>query len=418
MFRQNSYKIQRLTLALVVTAAAGCSTSDDEPAMTDANAIEFARPEITMGETEVVSRGQMLKTMPENELFGVIGYCIPFTLRGSDATVAGDLDYFGGESDWSVKKANIRPGLRINNDQAELLMQPIMYDGKKCVYSDGGSGYVHPAHWYEKSDVGSANPDALSYTFIAYHPYTTDRGAFELMGAGAEDKKYNIKGVPRLKYTTPYQKDGGTHDMNVYRDPDKAKDAMVAVTYNSVRAAGAVPLAFDHIQSAIRIQLNNLSADKDVTVSEMRIMGSFYHSAVWDFSGADPKLTVDRNEVFSGYFPFVKTESPLTVKANTATVPGVDADHDMGTTILLLPDLDNPNDGQYLGYDKKIRLTYAFAGDAPKTVEFGFTLGRKPEMGRLYTLNLNFIGNQILLMFTADATEYWEPGSNNEIIIN
>ena len=432
MHRHISYKTLYIALA-VVTCGAVASCASDAPELTeDSNVIVFACPEITLGGVEVASRGQMLQTLPENERFGVIAYCIPLTLRGTDAKNTNHVDYLGGESDWVVKKSTIHPGLIRSNGDVDMLMQPIMYDGTKCVYSDGTtSGFSHPVHWLEKSEVGAADPSDMSYTFIAYHPYSADWGKFELMdGNTAYDASnsanaYNVKGAPRLRYTSPYQRDAANvHDMTRELDPELAKDAMVAVTYNRVRAAGAIPLKFDHIQSGIRFQINNMSADKELKISNLSISGTFYDSAIWDFSEADPRITVNSENVYSGYFPFVKAASPMTVPRNRAMVPGTDADHEWGTTVLLLPDLDfdatnvEEKDHCYLGRNKVIHVTYAFDGDADKSVDIPFTLGRVPEMGKLYTLNLNFIGNQILLMFTADATEYWQSGCNSDIIIN
>ena len=130
--------------------------------------------------------------------------------------------------------------------------------------------------------------------------------------------------------------------------------------------------------------------------------------------------------MYSGTFHFIKETdtADFTVAPNSAAIVGATPDNSQGTTLLLLPKLDAQAGGAtsavpYLGTDKSITITYSYSGQPQKTAQIkNFSLGRIPEQGTCYTINLNFIGNQLLLMFTADDIEYWENGSDNDIIIN
>ncbi len=401
------------TLPLLFLHAA-CSPEDittkDEWPGYDSNDITFATPTIIMD--NVTTRATLMNSITHNTVFGVLGYCVPYQLESEQP------NYRGGTSDWLVKKSLSHADV--------MYKEPIFYDGAKCVYSENGTAFNEPKHWYTSDETKVTNTDLFQYTFIAYHPYNHSETSGHGFSITPADQK--TRGIPKLTYTMPYP---ASTDITTKLDTEDAQDVMIATVSDHAPTQGAVQLNFRHLLTGLRLQINNYNptvADDPnanaVTVHSLSIDGNFYRIGNVDFTPADPTLTVT-DDKYTGTFPFIKREGqPLTVSPNSAAVVGVSDSKPQGTTLLLLPKLNAKAEGStsavpYLGTDKNIHITYSYHGQAERTKTIrNFSLGRIPEQGTCYTINLNFIGDQLLLMFTADDIEYWENGSDNDIIIN
>lgn len=146
------------TLPLLFLHAA-CSPEDittkDEWPGYDSNDITFATPTIIMD--NVTTRATLMNSITHNTVFGVLGYCVPYQLESEQP------NYRGGTSDWLVKKSLSHADV--------MYKEPIFYDGAKCVYSENGTAFNEPKHWYTSDETKVTNTDLFQYTFIAYHPY-------------------------------------------------------------------------------------------------------------------------------------------------------------------------------------------------------------------------------------------------------
>ncbi|MDE5688334.1 MAG: fimbrillin family protein [Paramuribaculum sp.] len=404
-------KLTALHIVALSAALALASCSGDAPDAPDTDAtITFCRPLVI--DSDDASRANLINSyLPEGESFGVMGYCIPRHVNDTSLD-----EPTSGSSVWEVKKSLVCPDVL---DRAELQVE-----GNGCFYKSTDDKKV--GLWYTKSMLGESatgvDPSAFRYTFVAYYPYD---GRFEV-----SSEKGNDLGAPRLKYTVVYGSSNDPHgngvgssDNRIERHPDATTDAMYAITTDHVRASGAVDLKFRHIMSGLSVQLNNYSEAGAVKVNSVTLNGGFYRDATIDFSPSDPQITVG-SDLYYGTFQFLEASGEgvnrivksVEVPARSAKTAGATDTKPAGTVVLLLPNITG-GPGKYLGTDKHIIVKYTFDGvEYEKTVDFD--LGRMPQAGTNYRLNINFLGDQILLMLTANGIEYWQEGSDNDIIIN
>lgn len=401
------YKYLPFLLPAIIFTA--CSTSEDPSPSHDygEDVIQFGTPQIKIASHG--SRAALMNAVTPKTIFGVLGYCVPYQL-GEDIP-----DYQGGNSEWLSKK-------KLSHADV-MYREPLFYDGSKCVYSSDGVSFNEPKRWYTPTTAGNVETGRFLYSFIAYHPFGTlsNGGGFTVSPENAVTRS-----IPRLSYTMPYP-GGGDIDKTIL-DPDATADAMIAACMDHTASQGAVRFEFRHILTGLRLQINNFNTVQEgsnantVTIHSLTLKGNYYRTAEIDFSPADPVMTVG-DQTYSGTFTFIDRDENFAPQ--TARVVGATADNEQGTVILLLPKPDAKAGSStsaipYLGTNKTITVEYSYGGDGKRVTKKieNFTLGRIPEQGTCYTINLNFIGNQLLLMFTADAIEYWEAGSDNDIIIN
>lgn len=395
----NRYLLDIITASALLGFTACSQESSDEPVGGD-NVIRF-QPVVMMGDAVPESRATLLNSLPVGSSFGVLGYSVPYVVGSTT-----DIAWTSGSSDWEVKKGNVYADV--------LYCSEVKIDAQGCYYADG----AHPGVWYDASNmVGSTvDPSGFKYSFIAYHPYWSKQNdgtsRFTVTPANA-----SAKGAPQLTYKMIYAEKPSSEGEKLVRDTEDATDAMVAVVHDHVRASGAVILPFEHILCGLSVQVNNYNHDNAVTIHSLSIDGEFYGQGMINYADADPKMVVSDDNRYWATFNYVTSD--MTVPTNSASICGATADKPEGTVALLLPNRNDPNrdSGIHLGSNKKINISYTFAGkDGAKSIDF--SLGRVPVPGINYKLNINFIGDQILLMFTADSIEYWEAGSDNNIIIN
>lgn len=377
------YTLSLLPALLLAACSDGDPIDEGEP-------IEFAAPEVTVGQPLVDSRAQMLDALPEGEVFGVTAYCIPAnpvsTGEGETEISSSELNFAGGPATWEDKRESAIADV--------MYMQPVKFDGTKCIYRDAADTYYEPARWYTTTTAGGMTTTEFRYTFIAYHPF--EGGYFTF-----PDKNYI--GVPKVKFTMPFE----SGDINAQLDPTIVRDAMVARTVNAMRANGAVRLNFTHLLSGLRFQINNYNTSDAVTIHSITLSGNFYREATIDYSTDRPTLTVDPDATYAGTFNMLPGGDML-VAANAAMIAGKSDAQPQGTVALLLPELIEANSSSCLGIGKTLTIEYSFQDETRATATINdFTLGRRPVQGSLYTVNLSFIGRQLTVAFDSD-TELWD----------
>ena len=383
--------------ALLLLALTAC-TQDIPDMPAEGDLISFAIPEVvTPNDGKPVSRATLINSkLPLDSEFGVMGYCVPLK-GGTNAQ-----EPSSGSSDWESKKILSTPDV--------LNRASLRVDEYGCYYSND----TPPGRWYTDQSFSGVSAAGFKYTFIAYHPFE-GRFAIDTPSSG---------GAPKFTYTVVYgsrdengNKGNGTSNNRIDREPELTIDAMYAQVKDHVRASGAVDLQFHHIMSGFSVQLNNYN-ETDVTVKEVTLDGGFYKTETVDFSTPDPTLTVG-DAKYWGTFEFIRNgDAGVTIPGGSSLKAGATTEKPDGTIVLLLPNL-SASEGNYLGTDKNITVKYENVnGDSKEVKVENFNLGRIPQPGLNYRLNINFKGDQLLLMFTADEVEYWEEGSDNKIIIN
>lgn len=411
----------RLAALVLMPFIGACSSNTPGGDLPDPEEIiTFSTPLVVQEEAKSSRASLITGVLPQGTEFGVLGYCIPLKLSHSGSFTDADYEAVGGSSTWEVKKNFLTPDV--------IYKGQLTVEDNGCYYSAPAGGTATPAIWYTSSSPKVAgtnvNTSAFKYTFVAYYPYD---GRFTVSPEG----EHGI-GAPKLTYTViyghatddPHGNGIGSATNRIERHPDITQDAMYAFTRDHVRASGAVDLTFHHIFCGLSVQLNNFSEESPVTVNSVTISGAFYRSATIDFSQPDPTTTVS-DDKYWGTFQFLgatgdganRTPVPVEIPKQSSIIAGATADAPDGTVVFLLP---NQNDGekQFIGTNKVITVDFDYNGNHyTKTID-GFSLGRIPQSGVVYKLNINFLGDHIVLMLTADEIEYWEPGSDNEIIIN
>lgn len=383
--------------ALLLLALTAC-TQDIPDMPAEGDLISFAIPEVvTPNDGKPVSRATLINSkLPLKSEFGVMGYCIARNIGDTSLDAPNS-----GSSNWEDKKELSRPDV--------LNQAPLQVDEYGCYYKDN----TKLGRWYTDQSFPGVSAAGFKYTFIVYHPFG---GRFAI----STPNNSGI-GAPTLTYTVVYgSADGqgdGAPDNRIDREPELTTDAMYAQVKDHVRASGAVDLQFHHIMSGFSVQLNNYN-ETPVTVKSVTLDGGFYKTETVDFSTPDPTLTVGSAQYW-GTFEFIRNgNAGVTIPGGSSLKAGATDEKPDGTIVLLLPNL-SASEGNYLGTEKNITVKYENVNGESKEVRVkDFNLGRKPQSGLNYRLNINFKGDQLLLMFTTDEVEYWEETSDNKIIIN
>ncbi|MCI9607008.1 MAG: fimbrillin family protein [Muribaculaceae bacterium] len=356
-------------IPVLLVMLCSCSNEPEVDAPDADDVIAFSAPVVFAGSDS--RAGFVNSELPVGSEFVVYGYCIPLITNYSSTA---DLDAKGGEKGWNAKKNLIVPDV--------LEAARLDVDSHGCYYKG------EPGVWYTERNqlvaAAGADPSAFKYSFIAYSPASQNFTVQSPVGA------------PVLNYNVTYPCE---------------EDAMYAFVTDHMRERGAVDMVFHHILSAVSVKFNNYSAASDLTVNDFTLEGDFYSQATLDFSQPDPSVTVNTGAFTHARLPFVS--EPLTVLHDAATT----APH----SYFILANSDGTN-GSFLGAGKTLTGSFEFKG---RTIDIripregdNFDFGRIPRPGVNYTLNINFYGDKIVLMFTADDVEYWQSGSDNNIYIN
>lgn len=368
----------------LMTLFAACNDEEDVIIPESGKHILFDTPSVTVGSQQ--SRGI------ENSLSGafkVYGYCAPQYIANIN-----QISWENAKASWDSKSSQVSP--RIFSDQT------VDADGN---YSLPGGGL---RHWEVTHD--SYNQEDYKYTFLAHYPATT---AFDM------NKKYtgeaNIAdavGVPELTFTMPFS--GG--NSNVERDLGSIPDAMWAAVFDHQKSAGPVRLTFRHLLTAFRFQLNNYT-NLTLRVTKLHLEGNFYRSTTLNFKSDNAAQTVNESEMFGGRFVLFAGRQDIGAQTGTNDI--------VGETLMLLAGINHnrlPN-YDYLGNDIKMVIDYELLNPMDgSTVSTYSNVSATFKPGQLrpgvrYTVNLNVLGNQFVLVFLPD-TDNWEGDHDNEIIIN
>lgn len=377
-------KVNQHILYIAIAVALGACSSSSEPDL-QGDVIEFGTPVVALGADEDDSRAQRLDALPAGAVFGVSGYCVPVVGE------SGVADYRLATLSWVDKN---------NMARADVMhARPVMFDGTKCVYQAADGTYSEPPRWYGSAGETSANPADFRYTFAAYYPYD------DYFTLPAED----AVGVPEIGFTMPFEaKDYESEPL----DPTKVKDAMVAMTADRLRNVdnvGTVPLRFRHLLCGLRFQINNFNTSDKVEISSITLRGSFYRSGTISLAGTQPQLSVAGEDLYSGTFYFVDPNSPVVVEPNMAVIAGAkegEGAASEGVAVLLLPHFEGETDRSYLGRNKVIEVAYSFQGHEG-VKQINFALSRRPVAGTVYTVNLSFVGEQMMVSFSDNANNDW-----------
>ncbi len=328
----------------------------DSPWDNENNFIQF-NP-IALEVEEVGSRA------PINDLetpFGVFGYCLA---NYGNTT---NLDNNTGTSAWYDKYTRSRPHI-FYNKQIEL-------DGR----------YTNAVKWLNSR---------YRYSFFAYAPYDatlTDNNLFKHIVAtdNTTAGSQNTTGSPVFTYTMPNT-----------TNPAEIPDAMVATSINATELNGNVNLTFHHILSGIQLRLRNYDSP-DLTLHSASISGSFIKSTIISFNTSGEIIqnnTADRHTI---------TYNLLDSDMDVSKTGETDRVEYIGTPIMLLADATNR-----FGTNLTLTINYTHKGanTISKTVEypFNYPTGFEPLNGNIYTFELQFINNSLVLSLVVQNEEPWD----------
>ena len=151
--------IIRIVLIFPIMISIGCNSYSPEPVCDSGEMIMFSSPMLT-----VESKSTFIDAFKAGDEFGVLGYCLPYTVG------TGSINYAGGSALWSNKINQCAPLVFYN--------QKVTVKQSGCVYDKDGGSDNNPKYWYrngydidnnENSNITEA--DNYRYTFFAYYPY-------------------------------------------------------------------------------------------------------------------------------------------------------------------------------------------------------------------------------------------------------
>ncbi len=399
-------KWRAMLLCSIMFAACGDDFSDEVRNIDHTKYICFGTPAVSMEgvdmlRSEPMSRSTLINdALPEGGSFGVMGYCVPYTLvtSGGNISVSQVKDYFAGASKWENKNS---------------LVIPDVFYKQKVTYENGVCRYTPVKPWYTQQQVNNPNirPENFYYSFFAYYPF--DGNSFTVTPAGSTDY-----GAPKITFTMPFA--GGR--LTTPLEHGDIPDAMLATQYDYQKVQGSVPFRFYHLLTALRFRINNYDDDRGLTIHSLTFSGQFYRSVTVDFEKNPPVQKVDELNAnnYWGTFSIVKDDNPEVCIAGASRLMGATEGNPDGTTLLLLPNPDaNPNAGTfYLGEQKTVTITYSFEnGERVTQTMENINLAYKPMQSTRYTVNLNFMGGKFVLMCQPDNNEHWEGDNENDIVI-
>lgn len=331
--------------------------------------IRFDVPSILSGvEVRSLSRAPV-DMFPTNGSFGVLGYC----LANYDGST--ELNPTTGPTPWVSKAVLCTPHLFYKTE--------VKYNGTACYYTG------QQQRWYEPSDY--------LYTFLAYYPYS--------------DTYYTVTpttqsgiGTPSLTFTMPFS--GG--DVSTTLDIENIPDAMAAAAIDVTRQEGNVKLEFNHLLTGINFTVNNYNQSNDLVIHGLRVSGEFYRSLKIHLS----KGLEYPSETFKGTFTFLdqNDDSDDVVVEHQKTAIRIG-----NKSLLLVSNLSQEARPNYIGNNINIYIDYSFMGKRVNNKEIPLPTGYLPQGGTLYTVEMNFIGNALILNFVVDNNQVWENGGDSEI---
>lgn len=349
-------KIHRITkqfvlLPALICSMASCSNEDMVPQQTQGDFVSFAEPKVklTATQTRAVVEGSEL---PNNSSFGVLGYCLAYTAGTTN------LDANTGPRTWYTKRTLAVPHV-FRNLQVTKNGTYTAVKGT-TTQQDVNNGLVA---WYPQNDY--------RYTFMAYYPYS-----------GWTVPDINKTGEPAISYSLS----------DISNNPDLMVDSKV----DMMRGAGSVKFEFKHLMTGLVLKINNYDGEKQLKISHLEISGKFYKNV---------SISTDLNPVVSGEFTDTHSFGPQAVPASSSK----ELD-----PLLFLPKPQSPGVND-IGSDIKISISYTSLQDGVnKTQDILFPnwTSFNPQPGFMYTLQLTFKGDALLLDIIDANNGLWEGGSS------
>ena len=399
-------KIKIFSLLLTGVTLLTLPSCSEEPAygetQDDSTYILFGKPEISL--FGISSRSGM-----ENSLDGdfcVYGYCAPRDVANNKVT-----NWNNAQAGWVSKSPYVIPNI--------FCKQRVERNGKYAL----DNGQLRSWETYAGLD-----PLQVKYTFISYYPH--DGGLFTMKTRNDKSNEATAEsmGVPVLTFNMPFR-DTGSADPTVRLNIGDIKDAMIAAVFDRTRSQGPVDFRFEHLLSAFRFKINNYT-NLLLQINRVELSGSFFRSADIDFSEttiARPKATGE----YSGTFVILDgdgTPQQIASQSESGDFLGAsDENSHEGVTLMLLADInaDNLKNYNYLGPGTAptLVLDYTLYNEQNNTVVADYKNvttsfnPANPSAGVRYTVNLNFVGNEFILVFMPEG-DSWEGDKDNDIIIN
>ena len=367
--------IKHIVCLFLVATLASCENEDMEWLSADpANYIMFGQPSVS------ASTRAALQSFPDGGQFRVLGY-----LKSYKFTSAGvDPNHFDDNSittPWSTKGSVTPPSVWGDDVSVNQTGVTVTYhQGGYCTYND-----LTP--WNEEANA--------LYSFFYYYPASGSISvSFDKIGGDGSDA---IVGLPALTFTMPFS--GGSGELA--RNIDEIPDAMYGFSEDVTRSNGTVNPQFHHLLAGLKMRINNYNTTSNVTVNSLRVYGNGFRKNMTlnnDFT------TTVGSETFGGSFQFV--DEAVTVEKVENTVDATGNFYEIDKTLLLVP--YTSSSGIYFGEDIEVEIKYNFVtGEKTETnsLAFGLTI----EAGTIYTLQLNFVGDDLVLDFYAE--QQWEDGN-------
>lgn len=363
----------------------------------NAGYIQFGTPTVTMN---VGTRSTAKDALTEGDAFGVLGYCLAYSVGTSN------INYNSGTDLWSDKKAYCPPAV-FYKQKVTVSNGGTVYDKDYDKDNVSGTGN-NPKYWYVdgkdldgNEDSNIRNADNFNYSFIGYYPYGDTYFTFE------KPSKREEAGAPILTFTMP-QEDGSL-------DASKTPDAMLGVEYNVQKGnSGKVQFDFFHILTGLGFVINNYS-DYDLTVHSLTLSGSFYKDVTIDLTGNVVSFSFS-DERYTGIYTLssqdIELPAPRDGEACTSSDSPIGGEH-----LLLISGKDTS-----FGENIQVNINYTFNGKQA-IQSFSRNTTFRPQPGVKYTAQLNFVGDAFVLQFAVDNGEIWEDGeaddndeSNDDVI--
>jgi len=379
-------------LLLLMAGCTGADSHDPAPEPDPTQVITFGTAAVSnrsiTGKSNAQTRSELLTTLSAGKQMKVYGYCVPQQVSNyNNPSPEQAVLPWVQKANYSTPDIFNSTILTVGNDNRPT------YDGLLMPWKTASSYPDNPG----------INTDNFLYTFVSHYPAS---GAFtyELNDAAGNGKT----GAPRFIFDMPAE---------AASDHDAIPDAMVAATFDHLKADGQVRLTYHHILTALRFRINNYT-DKELHIHSLTLRGTFFKRATFDFNEGAITQTTASIDVASFTGNWQLLNSGMSV-AGGSSLPLGDGEH--GVSVMFLPDPTiTPDAGQQtdcIGRDKFIDVAYSLGADGTQQERsIPMTLLFKPAGGTSYALNLNFVGDEFIIYF--QSTDLWEHGSDNKIEID
>ena len=217
--------IKYLAAASLLALFACSGIEQESPVWT--SYISFGTPTLEVSTTAMTKGGLYDgSSLPDGSSFGVMAYCYSFA-----APAFTSKDSQSASSSWDSKWNIIMPNSESSaNYKGGIYKQEIVFKDGKCTYYPSSSYET----WIENGQ----------YAFVAYYPF--DKFSFEAKSKGPETLKYSIPSAS---------------------DYHATEDVMASFLKDRSEADGSVKFQFQHLLTALAVEVNNLTAGNDSSIS-------------------------------------------------------------------------------------------------------------------------------------------------------